>query len=228
MVNFKKLKQIITTQGSGNIVTKEFEVSSFIRLHISLKGDAELIQSDEEKVVVECDDNLLDTFEVVNSGGTLYVMSDAKFKTPAYTRCTVKVYYRELQTLHNASNGNVVLTKPIVLQNPLDLKLQANGNTVLEVDVPSVKLINQSNGNVTVNGKCGELDVKNQANGNLDCKNLAAGIVTLKNQANGNVDIQSVEAISIYHMGNGYVRYYGPGLLKDVKQHGTGPVKHMA
>lgn len=227
MVNFKNLKQLITLQGSGNVITKEFEVSSFMRLHLGIQGNAELIKSEVEKVVIECDDNLADTFEVVNSGSTLYVLCDAKLRIPAFTRCLVKVYYRQLDMLVNSSNGNLVVTQPLVLNNPLQLKLQANGNTSLQLNVPALTLKNQSNGNVTISGRCIELDIKNQANGNLICRDLTAQAVTLKNQANGNVEVRSLERISIYHLGNGYVHYYGDGALKDVKQHGTGTVKHI-
>ncbi|MBP6731388.1 MAG: DUF2807 domain-containing protein [Chitinophagales bacterium] len=228
MVNFKKLKQLITIQGSGNIISKEFEISSFMRLHIGVQGNAELIQSDDEKVVVECDDNLLDTFEVVNSGSTLYILSDTKIRTPAYTHCLVKVYYRQMDTLVNSCNGNLNITQPLTLTTPLELKLQANGNTTLQLNVPALKLKNQSNGNVTLSGKCGDLDIKNQANGNLNCRDLMADVVSLKNLANGNVDVRSQQNISIYHLGNGYVHYYGKGILKDVKQLGVGAVKHVS
>lgn len=227
MVNFKKLKQLITIQGSGNIIAKQFDISSFTKLHLSVHGNAELIQSDEEKVVVECDDNLMDTFEIVNSGSTLYIISDSKVRTPAFTKCLVKIYFRQLDMLVNSSNGNLTITQPQPLRNQLELKLQANGNTSLELNVPAIKLTNQSNGNVTLKGRCGELEIKNQPNGNLHCKDLVAAIVTIKNQANGNVELRSLQSISIYHTGNGHVHYFGPGVLKDVKQNGTGAVKHI-
>lgn len=226
MVNFKKLRQMISTLGSGNVVQKEFQVSSFMRLHLGINGNAELIQSDEEKVVLECDDNLLDTVEVTNTGDTLYVVSGSKLRVVAYTACSVKVYFRQLDTLVNSSNGNLAGT--ITLTGMLTLKLQANGNTNLQVDVPAIKLTNQSNGNATLTGRCGELEVRNQANGSLNTKELQAGKVNLNNMANGNVDVRSLEAITIYHMGNGRVQYFGGGVLKDVKQYGVGAVKHVA
>jgi hypothetical protein len=227
MVNFKKLKQLITINGNGNVISKEFPISSFLRLHLGVNGNVELIQSDEEKVVIECDDNLMDSFEVVNSGSILYLTSDSKIRMPAYTYCVVKVYFRQLNTLVNSSNGNLESVSALVLNNTLELKIQANGNTTLKAEAPAITMLNQCNGNVTLTGKCGELEIKNQANGNLNCAGLDAGIVILKNLANGNVDIRSLESISIYHLGNGYVNYYGKGVLKDVKQNGSGPVKHV-
>lgn len=228
MVNFKKLKQMISTAGSGNVVQKEFQVSSFMRLHLGINGNAELIQSDEEKVVLECDDNLLDTVEVTNTGNTLYVIAGNKLRIAAYTTCTVKIYYRQLDTLVNSNNGNLTNTGTLTQGGLLTLKLQANGNTNLQVDVPAIKLTNQSNGNVTLTGRCGELEVRNQANGSLNAKALQAGKVSLNNMANGNVEVRSLDSIAINHMGNGWVHYYGPGVLKDVKQYGVGAVKHVS
>lgn len=228
MVNFKKLKQMISTTGSGNVVQKEFQVSSFMRLHLSINGNAELIQSDVEKVVLECDDNLLDTVEVTNTGNTLYVIAGNKLRIAAYTTCTVKIYYRQLDTLVNSNNGNLTNAGTVTQGGLLTLKLQANGSTNLQVDVPAIKLTNQSNGNTTLAGRCGELDVRNQANGNLHCKQLQAGKVSLNNMANGNAEVRSLDSITINHTGNGWVHYYGAGVLKDVKQYGTGAVKHLA
>ncbi|MFM2307874.1 MAG: hypothetical protein RLZZ367_2543, partial [Bacteroidota bacterium] len=199
MVNFKKLKQMISTAGSGNVVQKEFQVSSFMRLHLGINGNAELIQSDEEKVVLECDDNLLDTVEVTNTGNTLYVIAGNKLRIAAYTTCTVKIYYRQLDTLVNSNNGNLTNTGTLTQSGLLTLKLQANGNTNLQVDVPAIKLTNQSNGNVTLTGRCGELEVRNQANGSLNAKALQAGKVSLNNMANGNVEVRSLDSIAINH-----------------------------
>ena len=76
MVNFKPLRQIIEVKGNGNIVTREISVSSFICPHIAGKGQIELYQSDEEKVIVETDENLQNFISAFNSGRTLYVSAE--------------------------------------------------------------------------------------------------------------------------------------------------------
>src|SRR5689334_20979528 len=101
MVSFKKLRQMIEVKGNGNIVAKEIKVSSFLRLHLGVDCTVELHQSEEEKVVVETDENLQDYFEIANSGRTLYVSSQSKLRKAVYTYtgCVVKVYLRQLDTL---------------------------------------------------------------------------------------------------------------------------------
>src|ERR1035441_4102995 len=108
MVNFKKLRQMIEVKGNGNIVSKEIPVSSFLRLHISGKGLIELIQSQDEKVIVETDENLVDCFDAQNSGSTLYVSVDGKLRKPVFTKCVVKVYFRQLDALVIRCSGGDV------------------------------------------------------------------------------------------------------------------------
>lgn len=44
---------MVEVKGNGNSFSKEINVGSFIRLHLSEKGTAVLYQSGEEKVTVE-------------------------------------------------------------------------------------------------------------------------------------------------------------------------------
>src|SRR5580765_9102734 len=99
MVNFKKLRQMIEVKGNGNIVSREIKVSSFIRLHLSAKGLIELHQSEQEKVVVETDSNLQEYFDIINSGRTLYVTTESKFRSPGFTSCKIKIFFRQLNVL---------------------------------------------------------------------------------------------------------------------------------
>jgi hypothetical protein len=227
MVNFKNLRQMIAVKGNGNIVTREIPVSSFIRLHLGVHGSVELIQSSEEKVVIEADENLIDYFEAVNSGRTLYVSSEAKWWIPSFTKGLVKVYFRQLDKIRNCCHGHVYSSTPIQLTTPLEVKIQSHGDTDLELDVPALNLIMQCHGDVTLKGKCGQFEIKDQAHGNLKCRELKAQSVNINNMSHGDIDLFADESISIKHMGHGHIHYYGKGILKDIRQYGNGEIKHM-
>ena len=74
-------------QGTGNIISKTINVNSFIRLHVSISGYVELIQADEEKVIIETDDNLVDFIQTENSGRTLYVTGEVNGASPGLLPC---------------------------------------------------------------------------------------------------------------------------------------------
>lgn len=228
MVSFKKLRQIVEVQGNGNIVAREINVSSFLRLHLGLNCTVELLQSDEEKVVVVTDENLQEYFEARNSGRTLYVAADAKLRKPVYTSCKVQVDIRQLDTLYiRNEKGDVICPEELSLSNPLSIKIQSVANIQLAVNSPSVKILSQCVGNFEIKGKCGMAEIKNQSVGNFDASGLKAETLTIKNMGEGNIDLFAEKEISISHYGVGYIHFRGDAVLKDVKQHGVGEIKHV-
>jgi hypothetical protein len=227
-MNFKKLRQMLTVKGNGKIGLKKHSISSFLNLHISVKGLVELHQSDEEKVEVEADENLFDYISVVNSGKTLFVTSEAGYRKLDFTNLKVKIFFRQLAKLYiRCDDGNVISRTVIASTTPLEVKIQSIGATDLKLDVPALKMLIQSKGDVTLSGKCANADIKSQAEGNLFAKEMIAESLKIKNMSSGNVAVFANKIISISHYGEGFVHYYGNAVLHDVNQFGMGEVKHM-
>ncbi|MHA4807062.1 GIN domain-containing protein [Flavitalea flava] len=220
---------MIEVKGDGNIVSKVFPVSSFLRLHLSGKGLIELHQSEEEKVIVETDANLLEYFEIVNSGRTLYVTTEGKFKKPVCTSCKIQVFLRQIDVLYVRNDGaDVVCPSPVSLASPIEIKIQSIGNTELDLIAPAIKILCASVGNVLIKGKCSFITIKNQSEGNFNSIDLEADDLSILNRAEGNVDLYAAKNISISHYGEGYIHYSGDAVLNDVKQYGDGEIKYVS
>ncbi|MFI5205276.1 MAG: GIN domain-containing protein [Flavobacteriales bacterium] len=219
---------MIEIKGNGNIVSREVSVSTFIRLHLAGKGQIELHQSDEEKVIFEADENLQECFSAVNAGRTLYVSTESKFRRPVFTHCLIKVFLRQMQTLYvRCEGGNVVCPNEISLTQPLSIKVQSEGNTQLNLVVPSIKIVCMTEGNVTLQGATEKIDIKTMMEGHFDASQLKAGELSIKNMAEGNVLLHADKTIRISHYGEGYIHYTGNAEVKDVKQYGEGEIKHI-
>lgn len=222
---------MIKEQGTGNIISKTINVSSFVRLHISVRGLVELYQADEEKVVVEADENLVDYIQAQNSGRTLYVTGEGKWRVPEFSELRVKVYYRQLYNLNHASEkgGELVCGNTLRSGEPLEIKIQSEKCQIsLDVDAAAVKLNTACTSDIKIKGACNVFDVNLKSEGNLDASEMLAKNVTLKNYSVGNIDLYAEEAISISNYGQGNIHYRGNGLLKDIKQYGDGEVKHVS
>lgn len=229
MVSFKKLREMVQVKGNGNLVSKEYPISSFLRLHIAVKGVTELIQSQEEKVVVEMDENLLEYFSAANSGRTLYVATEGTLRKPVFTHARVKIYFRQIDHLViRCEGGEVRSPMPIILQSPLDLLVQSEGDVNLNIQAPQLKVMLQMQGNMTLSGDCGEVEIKTQSQGNLMARGLFASELKLKNSSQGNIEVFADKKIWIKHHGMGTIHYYGDAQLMDVTQWGQGEVKHCA
>ncbi|OUJ72882.1 head GIN domain-containing protein [Hymenobacter crusticola] len=216
------------TQGSGTIASQQHVVSSFTRLHLSVRGTVELYQGLEEKVVVEADDNLLDYVQVVNSGRTLYVTSENKLRAPAFTRLRVQVYLRQLDELYIASQGAVVCATPLVAAESLTIKVYAQGDTALHIVAPKLALTAASQGNLSVAGQADEVVIKLASEGNFDGRDLRAQHLRLRNMSEGNIDLYAEQTIALTHLGQGYIHYGGSARLADVHQYGAGEICHVA
>lgn len=229
MVSFKKLREMVQVKGNGNVVSKEYPVSSFLRLHIAVNGVTELIQSQEEKVEVEMDGNLLEYFGAYNSGRTLYISTEGTLRKPVFTQARVRIYFRQIDHLViRCEGGDVRCPAPLVLQSPLDLTIQSAGNTQLNLQAPQVKALMQATGDVTLSGDCGVVEIKTQSVGNLYARELFASELTLKNSSVGNVEVFADKKIWLTHSGQGHIHYYGDAQLMDVKQWGQGEVRHCS
>jgi hypothetical protein len=228
MVNFKKLRKMIEVQGNGNIVSRELSVSTFVRLHLGCKGTVELHQSDDEKVIIEADENLLDHVAATNAGRTLFISTQEKLKQPAFTSCVVKVFLRQLNILYvRNEGGNVICPGEISLTEPLKITIQTVGETALWLNAPSLKILCQAQGNTTLRGRAEKLEIKNMSQGDLDASRFKAAELSIKNMAEGNVRLHADDAIRISHYGEGFIHYSGDAIVKDIKQYGDGEVKRV-
>lgn len=216
-------------KGNGNIVSREISVSTFVRLHLGCQGIVELYQGEQEKVIVEADENLQEFFAATNAGRTLFVSTEGSLKQPVYTSCVVKVFLRQLNILYVRNyNGNVVCPNEITLTEPLKVTIQTTGNTELWLNAPSVKMLIQAHGNTVLKGKADKLEVKNMSDGDLNAAELKAGELSIKNMTTGNTWLHADSEMKIYHYGEGFVHYTGNAVVKDVKQYGVGEVKRIS
>jgi len=227
-MNFKKLRQMIDVKGNGNIVSTVKNISSFIRLHISINGTVELIQSDEEKVIVEADENLMEYIEVTNSGRTLYVTAEGKWRKADFSSLNVKVYYRQLYNIYNASTkGNLICANTLMSAEPVEVKIYSDkSSSKLNINAPAVKLITACVGDVEIEGACNLLEINAKSEGNLYARQMQAKTVSIKNYSVGNLEVSAEEWVSISNYGEGNISYWGNGKLKDIKQYGSGEINH--
>jgi len=219
---------MIEVKGNENIVSTQRSISSFIRLHISINGTVELIQADEEKVIVEADENLQEYIEVTNSGRTLYVTAEGKWRKAGFTSLIVKIYYRQLYNIYNASsNGELLCTNTLKSSEPVEVKIYSEkSSSKLSLNAPAVKLITACVGDVEIEGACNTLEINAKSQGDLNARNMHAKTVTLKNYSQGNLAVYAEEWLIINNYGEGNISYYGEGKLKDIKQYGSGEIKH--
>jgi len=219
---------MVIAKGNGKVLPKTYEVNSFVHLHVSVNGNVELHRSNEEKVVVEADDNLYAHIDVVNSGRTLFINTDAGIRRPGFTSLTMKIYFRQLNKIHlHCEQAEIKCPKQLTLTDPLEIKIFGSGKACFDLDVPVLKFHSHYEGDIILMGKCREADLRLRSEGNLYAKTFVVDSLRLNNRSDGNIELRVESFITIRHLGEGNVHYYGNAKLKDVHQYCVGEIKHI-
>ena len=138
------------------------------------------------------------------------------------SKALVTVYFKNINKLESASNGNTsgAINEP----NSLTLSLNNNGSTTLDLNAVSVNATLNCNGNVKFTGAATQAKIKNNNNGSFIAKDFKTVSLSLKNDANGSTSVFASSQIDIESSANGNLSYYGNQSKKTIKNDGNGSV----
>jgi hypothetical protein len=203
MVTFKKLRRIFNEKGSGNVVSKTIAVSPFLQLHLCTQCNVEIIQSDEEKVVIEMDDNLIDGVRVDNSIKTLFVTQDVQQKIPLFSYGKITIYCRALEALYVTSHADVRSVKPIESKYAMVIKTVTHGDVYLELKASSIKVMSTNHGDFTLKCETNDLVVNNASKGDLNLE-VKGAAVEINHKGRGDMTLSGTcDQLTICNEGHG-------------------------
>jgi hypothetical protein len=204
-VTVKKWRRILAEKGSGNVVTKTINVLPFTQLHLYTNCNVELIQSDEEKVVIEMDDNLIDCINVDNSTHALYVNSKKRIHMPTFTKGKITIYFRQLEAIYMTTHGDVATCSTINSAQPFLLKMVCHGDSMFDVTAPEMKVNATNHGDFSLRFRGKKLEVNNISNGYFSF-NVEAEQVELAQGGHGDLFLSgSGSSLNVTNSGHGDV-----------------------
>ncbi len=189
--------------GSGNVVTREVNVSGFSNINLNGIMSVVITQGSKESVKVETDDNLQDKIVVENKGNTLYV-KNSKGNWKQSKKMVVYITFRNVDEIVNNLVGTLTGDN-LIKQQQLNYKSSAVGRTSLELEVKDLKLDLSAVGKTTLEGKATNCDMKNSSVGYVDASDLAVDNLTLDNSAVGALDYNAKNMVSMRNNGIGRV-----------------------
>jgi len=109
-------------KGSGNVIQETRTLKSFDAIDIGGAFEIELIKSNEEKIIIETDDNIMPYIETKISGGELEVDNTRDINNPTELKLTI--YYKSLKEID--LSGAATLFSSDVLESP-SLEMDCSG-----------------------------------------------------------------------------------------------------
>ncbi|MEO8233793.1 MAG: head GIN domain-containing protein [Flavobacterium sp.] len=158
--------------GSGHVVTKERNLDPFTKIEVSKGLDCEVTQGNDQKVIIEADDNLQDGIITTVSNGVLKISSKYNNYHNLKSKM-IKVQIPNISSLETTSAASLV-TKNIIKGNNIALKSSSASNLNAKIEADQITLEATSGSDLNVEGKALEVTTSSSSGSSIDAKNLLA------------------------------------------------------
>lgn len=212
-------------KGNGNVVTQDRDVSeNFIEIRGSAGLDVYLTQGDENKIVVETDENLQQYITTDIKNGKLHVTTSRDIGRSKAKK--VYVTFKRLNTIESSSGADVIGNSVIKSQN---LSLRTSSGAELKVEVFSQELfIKSSSGSeVEVSGKASILKADASSGSEIDAEKLFVAFCNAEASSGAEVTVNVKDKLDTNVSSGGSINYHGnPTAINSNKSH-SGSVNKM-
>ena len=211
--------------GNGNVVTEEREVNQdFDQVRGSRGLDVYLTEGNENKIVVEADENLLDLIETEISNGKLTITSSKNIGRAKSKK--VHVTYVKLNKIE-ASSGADIIGNSVIKSETLVLDSSSGADIEVEVFTKELYAETSSGADIEVSGKATSLNARASSGSDLDAKKLE--VINCKAKASSGADITvNVQGnLDAKASSGGDVKYYGNPVSVTKKDGSSGSIRKM-
>jgi hypothetical protein len=202
-------------KGSGNVIKETRQLDSFHSIDVGGAFEIELIQSNEEKIIIETDDNIMPYIKTKISGGELDIENTEDINNPTELKLTI--YYTSLDELD--ISGAAQLYSSDVLEAPsLELDCSGASEITLKLKVGSLDADFSGASKLEFEGSVNQAGIDLSGAAVLRAYGLEINQLNLEASGAAVAKVLVIEKFSIDASGASSVRYKGdPSIqLNDV------------
>tara|TARA_R110002094_G_scaffold217954_1_gene189227 strand:- start:182 stop:904 length:723 start_codon:yes stop_codon:yes gene_type:complete len=215
------------TSGNGNVATEERNLTSdFDKVHGSAGIDVYLTEGNENKIVVEADENLLGLISTEVVGGKLKIgvvrgenIGRAKAKK-------VHVTYKSLTAI-SASSGADVIGNSVVKSDILTLESSSGADLEVDIIAREVYADVSSGADLKIAGRALKLVAEASSGSDLKAKELEVKVCKASASSGGGITVNVLDEIDGRASSGGDIRYYGNPTAVKTKDGASGSVRKM-
>jgi hypothetical protein len=210
-----------SVRGNHNVVKKERRIQSFTGVKVSSGIDVYLSQGNDEKLVVEADENLHEYITTEVRNGVLNVYSEVNIRDAERKR--IYVTMKEVNSVRTTSAGDVIGQTPIKTER-LDLSASSAGNIDLEVNADEINLDISSSGDISLKGATRILDANLSSAGDLNANELEAKEAEISVSSAGDAEVNVLDKITARASSAGDITYSGNPKYVDAHSSSAGGI----
>lgn len=225
----------VTNSNHGPLKQKQF-VGDFDEIEVSQAIEAEIIKSDEEKVVISAPANIIDDVLVDNDGGELHIHYKTGFRVMNTNNVTAKIYTRDFTKL-TANSAATISVKDQFTQDKTDVDVSSSGKVSgkleankFDIDVQSsgtfsgqiwavdLSVDTSSAGDVSISGKSKNADFSSSSGASISGKDLIAENVKADASSGSSIEVGVSSQFSASASSGGSIRGFKKGNVTIVSK----------
>lgn len=194
-------------QGKGEVITKDITLNeSFTELKTESGWKVHLIKSNENKLTIRANENLIDQLDYNISKDRLTLGS--KNNIQSGTR-ELTLYYTENLVLLKSSSGSSINSEAILEQEKIMIDASSGSSIDVELKVKKTTVDASSGANIELEGTSIYFDGESSSGSRIDAKDLKTKECEVAASSGGNIDIYNEGSLKAKASSGGNIDYYG-------------------
>lgn len=210
-----------TVSGNGNVVKETRSIGPFKEIKASAGVNVFLFQGNEEKVVVEADENIQNCIITEVNGSTLSCYIDCNIRHSK--KMNVYVNYKSLNSI-TASSGSDISGETIIKADNLDINVSSGAEIKVEVDAERVNCNTSSGSDAVIEGKTNYFEGDASSGSEIKALGLTSKSCNVRSSSAGEIDITVTEKIDANASSGGEIDYAGNPEIVDINESSGGDV----
>lgn len=220
-----------TVEGKGPVQEKTFS-GNFDELKVSASIYAEVVKSDQEKVVISAPADLMEHILVDNVGGKLHIHFKPGVNIRYNGQVKATVYAKDFNKVSANSSAEIVL-KDKFLSEQMQVDVSSSGSVKGNLEANDFEIEASSSGgftgkiwainldaevsssaDVNISGKAKKADLQASSSGSIQAQNLVAEDAELDASSSGSITVGVASSLSAAASSSGDIKVLRKGNLK--------------
>jgi len=214
---------IFMTAGNGNLISAEKKVSSFNKINSGGSAQVRYHKSQEYRVVITTDSNLIDFVTANVRNNTLYL--GTKSGSFSFTSIYIDVYCPVITGITLSGSGSFNSNETISV-SLFESHVSGSGKIEGTFDCTKFNARISGSGRITVYGNSNDSNITISGSGRFNGNAFSVKNATVHVSGSGNANVLVTDNLSANISGSGSINYYGsPKLSSSVS--GSGRIRKM-
>lgn len=208
-------------RGSGHIVTEERTLAEFTEIEARGNLFIYLQQSDNHKVMIEADDNLIDFIETSVRRGRLQI----RLTEPVRSQSSINLYVQFQDLYHIQGNaGSHFISTDDLHGEVLTKELGSGARSVLSLYYDELNVTLKTGSFSNLSGSTNNFSVEGSTGAIIDASQLNALACEATSKSGAEVTVFVSESLTANASSGGLINYYGNPTHKSWKTSGGGEI----